>query len=89
MTTTHTTTPRPIQVPFMLYTLSAEPDTMGSPAEPAVDLFEKDMRGRVLHTHAVTPAQARELAAQLVKAADVSESRGQDARLVESFGGAR
>jgi len=89
MTTTHTTTPRPIQVPFQLYTLSAEPDTMCSPAEPAVHLDEKGHDGRHLQSHVLRPAQARELAAQLVKAADMSESRGQDARLVESFGSAR
>jgi hypothetical protein len=71
--TTTTTTPKPIQVPFQLYTLHAVPGWAGSPSEPAVDLLEQDLDGKWLAGHNLKPAQARELAAQLVKAADAAE----------------
>ena len=69
----NTTTARPIQPPFKLYTLSAQPGTMNSPAEPAVHLREDDMHGNLIRLHTLTPDQAHALASQLTHAALLAE----------------
>jgi hypothetical protein len=65
-----------VQPPYMLYRLETTPGVRNSPQEPAVHLNEVDSTdGAYLRTHVLTPEQARELAAGLVKAADQAEGR--------------
>ncbi|MCR6703401.1 MAG: hypothetical protein NVV66_01445 [Cellulomonas sp.] len=63
-----------IQPPFTLYTLSVRPTTMNSTAAPAVALHQADLSGHQLDHHILTPAQARQLAADLLAAADSASS---------------
>jgi len=60
-----------IQPPFTLYTLRVEPGTRNSPPEPAVSIL-KESEGRFLRADTLTPEQAREMAADLIAAADAA-----------------
>lgn len=64
-----------VEPPFTLYALSVAPTTQGSPAAPAVSIVQADDRGRWVDQHVVTPQQARDMAAGLLRAADLAERR--------------
>jgi hypothetical protein len=65
----------PVRVPYMLHSLTAEAGVRNSPPEPAVHLVTTDDTdgNRVLNSETITPDQARELAAELIAAADRAE----------------
>lgn len=63
-----------IQPPFTLYTLHVEPGQMNSPSVPAVHLVEANVvNGHSIRVHTITPTQARELAVELLAAAQKTE----------------